>query len=89
MKTIPSALLALLLATPFLACAQEAAADQPATAVSAGQSKDVTPGKLRKKLKFRDRGPVCMCVGGLTEADIKAGRVTQSAADRRGGTAHE
>jgi hypothetical protein len=81
MKAIPSLLLVLVLATPLMAIAEVPAADQAKEVAS----KKVAPGTVRKKLKFRDRGPVCMCVGGLTEEDIKAGRVPRTADDHKGG----
>lgn len=81
MKAISSLLLALVLATPLMAIAEVSAADQAKEMAS----KKVASRAARQKLKFRDRGPVCMCVGGLTEEDIKAGRVPRAADDHKGG----
>ncbi len=35
------------------------------------------------RLKFRDKGPACMCVGGLTEEDIRRSRRQRTETDGR------
>lgn len=81
MKIFFPVLVALVLATPALALTQdEAAAGTPGQASAAEHA--ATPAAAvkpaRKKLRFRDRGPTCMCAGGLTEKDISAGRAGSS-----------
>ncbi|SCZ58009.1 hypothetical protein [Thiohalomonas denitrificans] len=39
-----------------------------------------------RRLKFRDRGPACMCTGGLSEEDIRrAERQRKEPGERRSG----
>lgn len=53
-------------------------ADQEAdpAAKADGQEK---AGTRSPRLKFRSRGPACMCLGGLSEADIQAAQSRQEA----------
>jgi len=57
-----------------LVSAAPAAAEQPGSkampVTDAGTLPEALPRSSR--LKFRSSGPVCMCVGGLGEADITA-----------------
>lgn len=42
------------------------------------------------RLKFRNKGPTCMCVGGLSEEDIRrAERLRMETGERRGPTGLE
>lgn len=77
MKIILPALTALILATPALALAQGGTEATAASSMATAENATVLETAVKpakKKLRFRDRGPACMCAGGLTEKDIKAGR---------------
>lgn len=95
MKTFVFLALAVALAAPLAASAEDATPATPATAsqtvgtVDTGTPKaaEADTGERRtwqfkpKKLRFRDKGPVCMCAGGLTEKDIAAGRTSKTLPD--------
>lgn len=86
MKALFALIPVLVLAAPLAASAH---GDEPATATHAAATESTAPDQPTasgwqfkpKKLRFRDKGPVCMCAGGLTEKDIAAGRLPQAKGD--------
>lgn len=76
----------LVLAAPLAASAHGEETVTTANASAAGSTASDQPTASGwqfkpKKLRFRDKGPVCMCAGGLTEKDIAAGRLPQAKGD--------
>lgn len=68
------ALLVVLLSVPYTA-SQAGSADVKAEAVvttTASQVPETNPQVLKPRIKYRN-GPVCMCNGGMSEAEIQAG----------------
>ncbi len=71
-------LLALLLAVPGVASQAEpvAVTAKPAAAAARVSEKNQEP--LKPRIKYRN-GPVCMCNGGMSEAEIQAGMKKRNA----------
>lgn len=77
MTRLGSAMLSLMIAMP-VAAAPDMAAPNTATPAEGAASESNAPDSLR--LKFKSRGPVCLCGNGLSEKDIE--RATKPSADR-------
>jgi len=76
----PFLLLALLFGAAFAVAEPVADPLQASQAESAQMSKleNDEPTAKKKRLRFKTRGPTCMCVDGLSEDDIKKQQIQSS-----------